>query len=88
MRDDRLINDGGNNANANGNAIDNEDPNAAIGNNNDPDAIVGTWCCGQIHRRQNGAYDIFCWRGVKKGQIILVIFSLILICLVLYAALG
>lgn len=72
MRNDLLINDGG-----------------AVGGNNDvvdPDAPVRTWCFAMIRLRQNGNYDFFCLRNVKKGQIYLMLISVVLlVCLILYA---
>lgn len=38
------------------------------GNNlGDPEAPVRTWCFNLVRLRQNGNYDFFCLRNVKKG---------------------
>lgn len=54
---------------------------------NGPDAEPQQrWCFNMVRLRQNGNYDFFCLHNVKKGQIIMVIISIVLlICLVLYA---
>ena len=57
-----------------------------VNDGGDPEAARRVWCFNMVRERQNGNYDFFCMRNVKKGQIYMVLICVVLLFgLVLYA---